>query len=73
MGTAKRDVTAVRPPRHHSPNTEQPIVRGPRQEVEAVAVGGPGGGEAQGRHSCGVACEFLQCRGETRRQTHPRR
>lgn len=33
---------------------------GAGQEVEAVAVGWPRGGEAQGRHSGGVSCEPLQ-------------
>lgn len=44
----------------HSPHTEQAIVCGSGQEVEAVAVGGSRGGEAQGRHSSGVSCEPLQ-------------
>lgn len=44
----------------HSPHAEQAIVCGSRQEVEAVAVGGSRGGEAQGRHSGGVSCELLQ-------------
>lgn len=35
-------------------------MRGAGQEVEAVAVGGARGGEAQGRHSGGVSCEPLR-------------
>lgn len=31
-----------------------------RQEIETIAVGRSCGGKAQGRHSCGVACELLQ-------------
>lgn len=64
------------PPPGHSPNTEQSIVRCPGEKIEAVAVRGSRGGEAQGRHRCGVACEFLQsntgaqtCIRHT--QTHP--
>lgn len=53
----------------HSPHAEQAIVCGSGQEVEAVAVGGSGGGEAQGRHSGGVSCEPLQGgNGKTTRQ-----
>lgn len=48
--------------RCRSPHAEQAIVSGAGQEVEAVAVGGPRGGEAQGRHSGGVSCEPLQDR-----------
>lgn len=44
----------------HSPHAEQAIVCSSGQKVEAVAVGGSGGGEAQGRHSGGVSCEPLQ-------------
>lgn len=43
----------------HSPDTEQPIVCSSGQEVQAVAVGRPRGGKAQGRHGRGVACELL--------------
>lgn len=44
----------------HSPHAEQAIVCGSGQKVEAVAVGGSRGGEAQGRHSGRVPCEPLQ-------------
>lgn len=43
---------------------------GAGQEVEAVAVGGARGGEAQGRHSGGVSCEPLQNQ-QTRHLNHP--
>lgn len=59
-------------PPEHSPNTEQSIVCCPREKIEAVAVRRSCGGEAQGRHSCGVPREFLseQHQGANMRQTH---
>ena len=47
------------PQAEHSPYTEQSIMCSTRQEIEAAAVRRSCGGKAQGRHSGGVACEFL--------------
>lgn len=41
------------------PHAEEPVVSRSRQEVEAVAVRGSGGGEAQGRYGGRVTCELL--------------
>lgn len=38
------------------------------QKVEAIAVRGSCGGKAQGRHSRGVACEFLQGKNKNKKQ-----
>lgn len=72
----RRWINEGRQSRQHSPNTKQSIVCRPGQKIETVAVGRSCGGEAQGRHSCRVTCEFLQwggwhCGANMRQTTAP--